>query len=81
MKLTGPQIAQGRRLLNWSTRDLAEKAELPEALIVRAEVSVGRTILTQAQSDAIRAALEYKGVRFGDPGTGGTVKLDRAYRV
>lgn len=80
-QLTGRQIAAARRLLGWSTRDLAEKAGIAEAAVIRAEIGSGREVLRMDEAEAVFGALYGSGIRFGDPATGGGVKIDKSYRV
>jgi hypothetical protein len=62
--ITGPQIRQARRLLDWRISGLAKKAGLPISTIERAECAEGEAPITLAHEAAIRLALESAGVEF-----------------
>jgi hypothetical protein len=72
--ITGAQIRQARRLLNWRISGLATKARLPISTIERAECADGEAPITLAHEAAIRLALEAAGVEFTDGAVPG-VKL------
>jgi hypothetical protein len=65
MKLiTGAQIRAARALLRWSADDLAKHAKLGVATVRRAEATDGPPSITEANGEAVRAALERAGVEF-----------------
>jgi len=62
--LTGAQIRAARALLRWSADDLAKHAKLGVATVRRAEATDGPPSITEANGEAVRAALEKAGVEF-----------------
>jgi hypothetical protein len=65
MKLiTGAQIRAARALLRWSADDLAKHTKLGVATVRRAEATDGPPSITEANGEAVRAALEKAGVEF-----------------
>lgn len=76
--ITGSQIRAGRALLRWSADDLARAAKLGVATVRRAEAVDGRPAITEANSAAIRRALEEGGVQLiPENGGGAGVRLTR----
>ena len=74
--VTSAQIRAARGLLNWTVRDLADRAGVHRNTITRAETDA--TGAGHATS-AIRAALEAAGVIFVDEnGEGAGVRLRKA---
>lgn len=73
--LTSAQIRAARALLNWTVRDLAERASVHRNTITRAETdATGPGYATLA----IRAALEEGGVEFiAENGGGPGVRLGK----
>jgi hypothetical protein len=55
--ITGAQIRQARRLLNWRISELATRARVPASLIERAERADGVALITLAHEAALRLAL------------------------
>lgn len=68
--LSGAQIRAARAILNWSVRDLAEKASVPISTIRRLEEFDGTLDTPQAKATAIRSTLERAGTEFIFPRTG-----------
>lgn len=71
--ITGAQIRAGRKLLGWSPVDLAKRARIGAATIVRAEACDGEAPITIVHENAIRLALVAAGIEFiaedrGGPG-------------
>lgn len=62
--LTSAQIRAARALLDWSQRQLAEKAKLSVPTIKRMEGALGPERSTEANVEAVRRALETAGVIF-----------------
>ncbi|MGJ0509966.1 MAG: helix-turn-helix domain-containing protein [Methylocystis sp.] len=74
--VTSAQIRAARGLLNWTVRDLAEKANVHRNTVTRAETDPSGTGHANA---AIRQALEAAGVIFVDEnGEGPGVRLRKA---
>jgi len=70
--LTSAQIRAARALIRWSAEDLARHSTVSVTTIRRAELRPDATVLTRANDQAIRRALERAGVEFIDvEGTGG----------
>ncbi len=69
--ITGGQIREARRLLDWQTRDLAKRAKVQTSTVQRAEASEGEPAITIAHRDAIQSALEAAGVEFIPENGGG----------
>jgi transcriptional regulator with XRE-family HTH domain len=69
--ITGAQIRAGRKLLGWSPLDLAKRAGIGAATIIRAEASEGEAPITIVHENAIRRALVAAGTEFiaDDDGT------------
>src|SRR3984893_3640585 len=80
MKLiTGAQIRAGRALLRWSADDLAKHAKLGVATIRRAEATDGPLSITEANGEAVRAALEKASVEFiAEDGGGPGVRIRKS---
>ncbi|MGR3804819.1 helix-turn-helix domain-containing protein [Marinibacterium profundimaris] len=73
--VTSAQIRAARGLLNWTVRDLAEKAGVHRNTVTRAETDANGPGTAQA---AIRAALEAAGVEFiPENGGGAGVRLKK----
>ena len=68
--LSGAQIRAARAVLNWSVRDLAEKAGVPVSTIRRLEEFDGTLETPLAKASAIRVTLEQAGTEFIFPRTG-----------
>jgi PAS domain-containing protein len=68
--LSGAQIRAARAILNWSVRDLAEKAAVPVSTIRRLEEFDGVLDTPLAKAAAIRTTLEQAGCEFVFPRTG-----------
>ncbi len=62
--ITGSQIREARRLLDWERKVLAKRAKVQITTIARAEASEGEPAITIAHRDAIQRALEAAGVEF-----------------
>ena len=62
--MTGSQIRQARRLLDWDAVELARRSRIGRTIIVRAERAIGEAPVTVEQAQAIRSALEAAGVEF-----------------
>jgi len=82
-KITSAQIRAARGLLNWSARELSERAGISQSSIHRAERADGHPSMHEQSLAAIKAALERYGVEFlGDsgvrlgPGQGGESTAD-----
>ncbi|MBJ6125873.1 GAF domain-containing protein [Microvirga splendida] len=61
--LTSEQIRAGRALLNWSVRELADASGISATTIKRIEAQ-GSDIVRKASIDAIRRAMEGRGIEF-----------------
>jgi PAS domain S-box-containing protein len=68
--LTGAQIRAARGILNWSVRDLAEKAQVSGSTIRRLEEADGPVSPGEAAIASMREALEKAGVEFLFPPSG-----------
>ncbi len=68
--LTGAQIRAARGILNWSVRDLAEKAKVSGSTIRRLEESDGPASPGEPTIEPIRQALQKAGIEFLFPPTG-----------
>lgn len=66
--VTSAQIRAARALLDWTVRDLAERAGVHRNTITRAETDATGPGTAHA---AIKAALESAGVQFIEPNGGG----------
>jgi transcriptional regulator with XRE-family HTH domain len=74
--LTSAQIRAARALIRWSAEDLARQSAVSVTTIRRAELRPSATVLTRANDQAIRRALEQAGVDFIDAeGSGPGVRL------
>ena len=69
--LTSAQIRAARALIRWSAEDLARQSTVSVTTIRRAELRPSTTVLTRANDQAIRRALEEAGVGFIDAEGGG----------
>jgi transcriptional regulator with XRE-family HTH domain len=67
----GAQIRAARALLRWSAVDLVRESGVSHATIHRAEAVNGKTVLTLANTFAIRRAFEAAGVELLDENGGG----------
>jgi transcriptional regulator with XRE-family HTH domain len=68
-RITSVQIRAARAMLNWSARELSERAGISQSSIHRAERADGRPSMHEHSLAAIKAALERYGVEFlGDSG-------------
>jgi PAS domain S-box-containing protein len=68
--LTGAQIRAARGILNWSVRDLAEKAKVSGSTIRRLEESDGAASPGEPTIEPIRQALQKAGIEFLFPPAG-----------
>jgi transcriptional regulator with XRE-family HTH domain len=67
--ITSAQIRAARGMLNWSARQLAERAGISQLSIHRAERAQGRPNMRENTLAAIKTALESHGIEFlGDSG-------------
>lgn len=76
-EITPGQVRAARAFLRWSAHDLAKAASLGIATVRRAEGQEDHLGVTNANANAMRAALEAHGIEFlggEDPG----VRLRRA---
>lgn len=74
--ITGQQCRMARAALDWSVKDLAERARVGEATIRRFERDRAETIYATAK--AIQSALEAGGIIFIEPneeGPGVRIKM------
>ena len=74
--ITGTQLRKARELLGWKSSDLAKRAKVSRAAIVRAEASSGDPMITIAQAGMLVDTLCAAGIEFtvgGEP----SVKLKR----
>ena len=62
--ITGAQIRAGRAFARLTSKELAELAGVGKATVLRAEDTDGVPAATTANLNAIKQALELKGVRF-----------------
>jgi transcriptional regulator with XRE-family HTH domain len=69
--LTSAQIRAARALIRWSAEDLARHSTVSVTTVRRAELRPSTTVLTRANDQAIRHALEQAGVDFIDADKGG----------
>jgi hypothetical protein len=69
--LTSAQIRAARALIRWSAEDLARHSTVGVTTIRRAELMPSATVMTRANDQAIRRALEQAGVDFIDAEKGG----------
>jgi transcriptional regulator with XRE-family HTH domain len=69
--LTSAQIRAARALIRWSAEDLARQSTVSVTTIRRAELKPSATVMTRANDQAIRRALEQAGVEFIDAEGGG----------
>jgi len=69
--LTSAQIRAARALIRWSAEDLARHSSVSVTTIRRAELMPSATVLTRANDQAIRRALEQAGIEFIDAEGGG----------
>ncbi|MGA8688870.1 MAG: helix-turn-helix transcriptional regulator [Methyloceanibacter sp.] len=60
--VTSAQIRSARRLLDWTVRDLAERARVPRNTV--SNIETGAYAGAPQTLEAIRRALEYAGVEF-----------------
>lgn len=73
MLLTGGQIRAARGFLGWSARELAQAANLGLSTVQRLEAGGA---ITAANMDALRHALEARGIEFiPENGGGAGVRL------
>lgn len=66
--MTGEQIRAARALLKWSAKRLAEESGIGWATIQRIESKNGPLSGYSDTHDAMRLALEAKGIQFLEPG-------------
>jgi hypothetical protein len=69
--LTSAQIRAARALIRWTAEDLARHSTVSATSIRRAELRPSATVLTRANDQAIRRALEQAGIEFIDAEGGG----------
>jgi len=67
--VTREQLRGARGLLNWTVRDLADRARIHRNTITNIET--GKYAGEPETLDALRAALEAAGIEFIDPNGGG----------
>ncbi|RAI45943.1 transcriptional regulator [Rhodoplanes roseus] len=80
--LTSAQIRAARALIKWTAEDLSRTSSVSLRTIRRAEIADNEMTLTQANSLAIRRALEDAGVEFIDENGGGAgVRLQSPSRA
>ncbi|MCJ2138029.1 helix-turn-helix domain-containing protein [Methylobacterium sp. J-026] len=60
----GPQIRAARIALGWEPRHLAQRAKVPQTVVLRAESSPGEPAVTIAQLNALMQALRAGGASF-----------------
>ena len=77
--MNGRQIGEARRLLGWSSEDLAAAARVALKATVTAEHQADGVAIPRRQETALRRALEAAGVEFvtGDDGGAG-VRLKKS---
>lgn len=73
-KITGGQIRAARALLRLTAQELADLASVGVATVRRAEAEDGEISATEANANAIRRALEARGIHLLD---GNGVQLPR----
>ncbi|MGU3537726.1 transcriptional regulator [Methylobacterium sp. A54F] len=68
--ITGSQITVARKLLKWTSLQLAKRAKVPLGVVLRVEMSSGDPVVTVAQMAALLQALRSRGIEFteGEPG-------------
>jgi transcriptional regulator with XRE-family HTH domain len=77
--ITGAQIRDSLKLLGWSALELAERARIGAATIIRAEAADGAAEITIVQENAIRLALTAAGIEFAAESDGRSgVRLGQA---
>jgi hypothetical protein len=76
--ITGAQIRQARKLLNWDREQLARKARLRTRLIALGESVEGAPPLVADDLQALKHALEAAGVEFVDGPPGARLQGSRA---
>ena len=70
--MTGPQIRQARARLGWDSRELAQRAKVRLAALIRAEGSAGQPAISAAEASAIERAFGEAGIEVpGDSETRG----------
>ncbi len=69
--ITGAQISEARRLLDWEARDLAKRAKVQITTVLRVELSEGEPVITIAHRNAIQSALESAGIELIPENGGG----------
>jgi DNA-binding transcriptional regulator YiaG len=69
--LTSAQIRAARALIRWSAEELARHSAVSVTTVRRAELRASATVLTRANDQAIRRALEQAGVEFIDADNAG----------
>ncbi len=75
-RITPAQLRAARALVNWTAKDVAERAQIGVATVRRAELAQGALGITAANEAAIRRALEGAGVIFvAENGEGPGVRL------
>lgn len=62
--LTGPQIREARRLLNWERTIISRRVGFPVSVIDCAEACDGEANITVAQEIKIKSVFEKAGVEF-----------------
>jgi ribosome-binding protein aMBF1 (putative translation factor) len=67
--ITGRQIREARKLLQWNRAALSGMAELPVEIVARAERTDGIPSITLAQGRKLEAICEAAGVHFHPNGS------------
>ena len=66
--ITGPQIREARARLGWDSRELAQRAKIRLAALIRAEGSAGQPAISAAEVSAIERALGEAGIELSGSG-------------
>ena len=77
--ITSGQIKAARALVDWTARNLAEKAEIGFSTLIRLESADGVPAGNIKTIEAIKKALELAGIEFiGTPDDGPGVRLKKS---
>ena len=68
MIITGEQVGWARRVLGWTTQNLADASALPLRIVELAVRSVGEVNITRAQAIVVKHALHKAGVTVSADG-------------
>ena len=68
MELTGGQVRAARGFLQWTAVQLAERSQVSLSTVRRVEDAEGVPVITRANMEAIRRALEAGGIEFAPDG-------------